>query len=71
VRLYFFCNILSTFSAFVQRILNRLRYDGSRRFTGYPHGLKGEDIPIGARILAAADAVDAMLSRRTGRMGGA
>ena len=39
------------------------RYDG----TGYPHGLKGEEIPLGARILAAADAVDAMLSRRTYR----
>ncbi len=31
---------------------------------GYPDGLKGELIPLGARILAVADAVDAMLSNR-------
>ncbi len=34
------------------------RLDG----TGYPRGLKGEQIPIGARILAVADAFDAMTS---------
>lgn len=37
------------------------RYDGR----GYPNGCKGEDIPLGSRILAVADAVDTMLSRRT------
>ncbi len=31
---------------------------------GYPEGLKGEDIPIGARILAVVDAYDAMTSKR-------
>jgi putative nucleotidyltransferase with HDIG domain len=31
-------------------------YDG----TGYPEGLKGEDIPIGARLVAVADAFDTM-----------
>ena len=31
---------------------------------GYPDGLKGEDIPLGARILAIADAFDAMRSWR-------
>jgi len=36
------------------------RFDG----TGYPDGLKGAEIPLGARILAVADAVDAMLSDR-------
>ncbi len=35
-------------------------YDG----TGYPRGLKGEDIPLGARIFAVADALDAMISDR-------
>jgi putative nucleotidyltransferase with HDIG domain len=35
-------------------------YDG----TGYPRGLRGEEIPLGARIFAVADAVDAMLSDR-------
>jgi len=36
------------------------RYDGR----GYPGSLRGEDIPTGSRILAVADAIDAMLSRR-------
>ena len=36
------------------------RYDG----TGYPKGLKGEDIPLEARILAVADAFSAMTSER-------
>jgi diguanylate cyclase (GGDEF)-like protein/putative nucleotidyltransferase with HDIG domain len=31
---------------------------------GYPDGLKGEEIPIGARILAVADCYDAMTSER-------
>ena len=32
--------------------------------TGYPHGLRGEQIPLGARIFAVADALDAMISDR-------
>jgi diguanylate cyclase (GGDEF)-like protein/putative nucleotidyltransferase with HDIG domain len=36
------------------------RWDGS----GYPEGLKGEDIPIGARIVLACDAYHAMTSDR-------
>ena len=36
------------------------RYDGK----GYPKGLKGLDIPLGARILAVADSFDAMTSDR-------
>ena len=32
--------------------------------TGYPKGLRGEEIPLGARILAVADAYDAMSSAR-------
>ncbi len=36
------------------------RYDG----TGYPDGLKGEDIPLYARVIAVADSYDAMSSRR-------
>ncbi len=31
---------------------------------GYPLGLKGEDIPVGARILAVADTLDALISDR-------
>ncbi len=32
------------------------RWDGN----GYPEGLRGEHIPVGARIFAVADALDAM-----------
>ena len=39
------------------------RYDGN----GYPGKLKGEDIPLLARIAAVADSFDAMTSRRTYR----
>lgn len=39
------------------------RYDG----TGYPDGLKGENIPLIARIVAVADAYDAMTSQRSYR----
>ncbi|HYL99162.1 MAG TPA: HD domain-containing phosphohydrolase, partial [Blastocatellia bacterium] len=36
------------------------RWDGS----GYPHGLKGEEIPLGSRIVAVADAYDAVSEQR-------
>ena len=36
------------------------RWDG----TGYPEGLKGEEIPIGARILSAVDCLDALATDR-------
>jgi len=39
------------------------RFDGN----GYPKGLKGEEIPIQARIIAIADAFDAMTSERSYR----
>jgi HD-GYP domain-containing protein (c-di-GMP phosphodiesterase class II) len=37
--------------------------------TGYPDGLKGEEIPLDARIMAVADAYDAMTSDRAYRKG--
>jgi len=40
-------------------------YDG----TGYPHGRVGEEIPLGARIFAIADALDAMTRNRPYRKG--
>jgi diguanylate cyclase (GGDEF)-like protein/putative nucleotidyltransferase with HDIG domain len=36
------------------------RFDGS----GYPDGLRGEEIPLGARIIHVADALDSMLTSR-------
>jgi putative nucleotidyltransferase with HDIG domain len=41
------------------------RFDG----TGYPFGLKGEDIPVCARIISIADAYDGMVSDRAYRKG--
>jgi putative nucleotidyltransferase with HDIG domain len=40
-------------------------YNGS----GYPRGLRGEEIPLGARIFAIADTLDAMTSDRPYRKG--
>ncbi|MBP5332310.1 MAG: HD domain-containing protein [Lachnospiraceae bacterium] len=37
------------------------KWDGS----GYPYGLKGEDIPLSARIMAIADVFDALISKRS------
>jgi putative nucleotidyltransferase with HDIG domain len=39
------------------------RYDGG----GYPDGLKGDEIPLAARVVAVADAYSAMTTRRTYR----
>jgi len=39
------------------------KYDGS----GYPDGLKGDNIPLGARIITLADSFDAMTSDRSYR----
>lgn len=57
--------------------LNKLRYvlpgvlhhHESLNGSGYPHGLAGQDIPLSARILAVADAYDAMTSSRPYRKG--
>ena len=44
-------------------LLHQERWDG----TGYPRRLKGDDIPIGARIVAVADAFVAMVNKRAYR----
>jgi HD-GYP domain-containing protein (c-di-GMP phosphodiesterase class II) len=41
------------------------RFDG----TGYPDGLKGTEIPLGARLFTVADTLDAMTSDRSYRKG--
>ena len=41
------------------------RFDG----TGYPRGLKGDQIPLGARIFAVVDTLDAMTMNRPYRKG--
>jgi putative two-component system response regulator len=40
------------------------KWDGS----GYPHGLKGEAIPIAGRLMAIADVYDALISKRVYKM---
>jgi putative two-component system response regulator len=40
------------------------RFDG----TGYPYGLRGEEIPLAARIVAVADSFDAMTTDRPYRL---
>ena len=40
------------------------RYDGK----GYPHGLKGDSIPVGARLIAVADAFDNMTTEHSYRV---
>ncbi len=58
------CDIIKNIKSFEEGDLivnhHHERWDG----TGYPSGLKGEQIPEGARILAIADAFDAMISDR-------
>ena len=41
------------------------KWDG----TGYPTGLKGEEIPLSARIMAIADVFDALVSKRSYKEG--
>lgn len=52
--------ILSTSAEYLN--VAQIVYDHHENFdgTGYPRGLKGDRIPIGARILSIAEAVDAM-----------
>lgn len=55
---------------FLERVVDLVlyhheRWDGS----GYPNGLKAEEVPLPARILAIADAYDAMTSNRPYRAG--
>ena len=57
--------LLRNLSSFSESVLRVVRHHHEREDGGgYPDGLKGDQIPIGARIVAACDAVDAMLSDR-------
>ena len=52
----------------LESVLDAVRYHHERmNGTGYPKGLAGDDIPIGARIVAVADAYDAMTHDRPHR----
>jgi diguanylate cyclase (GGDEF)-like protein/putative nucleotidyltransferase with HDIG domain len=54
---------LQTVAAIVRAHHERL--DGS----GYPYGLRGQEIPLGARIVSVADAYDALITNRAYRPG--
>ena len=55
---------------FLDQVRRVVRHDHERwDGTGYPDGLKGRQIPIGARIVLAVDAFHAMISDRSYRKG--
>ena len=65
------CEMLEEISSSVdEKIINHAkdiaRYHHERiDGTGYPYGLKGEDIPISARVVSIADSFDALTSARS------
>ncbi|MGC8704058.1 MAG: HD-GYP domain-containing protein [Athalassotoga sp.] len=60
-------NIISQIPAF-ERIVGWVRYHHERwDGTGYPEGLKGEDIPLEARIIGICDVYDALTTKRSYR----
>lgn len=48
------------------RIAREIAYSHHEKWdgTGYPEGLKGEDIPLSGRLMAIADVYDALISKR-------
>ena len=56
--------ILSRFEMFRSGATIVLHHHESYDGTGYPSGLRGDAIPIGARVVAVADTFDAMTSER-------
>jgi len=61
--------ILSTYSPFRELLPIVRGHHEKLNGRGYPDGLMGEEICIGARVIAVADAFDAMVSNRTYRKG--
>jgi HD-GYP domain-containing protein (c-di-GMP phosphodiesterase class II) len=62
-------SILRLFSGLETASLFALHHHESYDGTGYPGGLKGEEIPLGSRIVSVIDAYDAMISNRCYRQG--
>ncbi len=57
--------LLESLSSYPEAVLGAVRHHHERvDGRGYPHGLIGNEIPVGARIIKVADAIDAMLSDR-------
>jgi HD-GYP domain-containing protein (c-di-GMP phosphodiesterase class II) len=57
------------FSGLEQASLYALHHHENADGTGYPAGLKGQDIPLVSRIISVIDAYDAMVSNRAYRAG--
>lgn len=62
-------SILRLFPGFEKASLYALHHHESYDGRGYPAGLKGDEIPIGSRIVSVIDAYDAMISNRCYRKG--
>ncbi|HYL12458.1 MAG TPA: HD-GYP domain-containing protein [Terriglobales bacterium] len=62
-------SILRLFAGLEKASLYALHHHENYDGTGYPGGLKGNEIPIGSRIVSVIDAYDAMISNRCYRKG--
>ena len=62
-------SILRLFPGLDKASLYALHHHESYDGRGYPGGLKGDEIPIGSRIVSVIDAYDAMISNRCYRKG--
>ena len=62
-------SILRLFPGLDKASLYALHHHESYDGRGYPAGLKGDEIPIGSRIVSVIDAFDAMISNRCYRQG--
>ena len=62
-------SILRLFAGLEKASLYALHHHENYDGTGYPGGLKGNEIPIGSRIVSVIDAYDAMISNRCYRRG--
>ena len=57
--------LLTSLSSFPREVIEAVRHHHEREDgKGYPDGISGTQIPIGARIIKVVDAIDAMLSDR-------
>ena len=57
--------LLRSLSSFPRDVIEAVRHHHEREDgKGYPDGLRGSEIPLGAKIISISDAIDAMLSDR-------
>ncbi|MFG0312934.1 MAG: HD-GYP domain-containing protein [Phycisphaerales bacterium] len=57
--------LLQSLSSFRREVIEAVRHHHEREDgKGYPEGLRGSEIPLGAKIISICDAIDAMLSDR-------